>query len=266
MKTLALACGLSVLTVVPAMAAGFVNGGFEDGNTTGWITGSGSRSGASNSSMIPADFLPGGSNYSAALNHSAVVGHGPMAHTINAAHPTALDQVYSGNYSFRAEDLTTGGYGSAITQTVTNYTDNNIFFAWAATLEGAHSLETAATFKLVLRNVTTGTDLITRTYNAASGGGGVDSRFELSNDNFYFTPTWQIEQLDVSAFSGDTFELSLLASDCGPTAHQGTVYLDGFGAVTPPPVVGAIPEPETYALMLAGLGLVGWVARRRRSA
>ncbi|HUG23217.1 CHRD domain-containing protein [Piscinibacter sp.] len=25
-----------------------------------------------------------------------------------------------------------------------------------------------------------------------------------------------------------------------------------------------IPEPETYALMLAGLGLVGWAARRRR--
>jgi CHRD domain/PEP-CTERM motif len=28
--------------------------------------------------------------------------------------------------------------------------------------------------------------------------------------------------------------------------------------------VAAIPEPETYALMLAGLGLVGWVASRRR--
>jgi hypothetical protein len=25
-----------------------------------------------------------------------------------------------------------------------------------------------------------------------------------------------------------------------------------------------IPEPETYALMLAGLGLVGWAASRRR--
>ena len=26
-----------------------------------------------------------------------------------------------------------------------------------------------------------------------------------------------------------------------------------------------VPEPETYALMLAGLGLVGWAAKRRRS-
>jgi hypothetical protein len=31
-------------------------------------------------------------------------------------------------------------------------------------------------------------------------------------------------------------------------------------------VVPGIPEPETYALMLAGLGAVTWVARRRRRA
>jgi hypothetical protein len=30
--------------------------------------------------------------------------------------------------------------------------------------------------------------------------------------------------------------------------------------------VAAVPEPETYALMLAGLGVVGFVARRRRRA
>jgi hypothetical protein len=35
-------------------------------------------------------------------------------------------------------------------------------------------------------------------------------------------------------------------------------------AVRPGDVAAPIPEPETYALLLAGLGLVGWAARRRR--
>ena len=30
-------------------------------------------------------------------------------------------------------------------------------------------------------------------------------------------------------------------------------------------VVGVVPEPETYALMLAGLGLIGFMARRKKS-
>jgi hypothetical protein len=29
--------------------------------------------------------------------------------------------------------------------------------------------------------------------------------------------------------------------------------------------VSVVPEPETYALMLAGLGIMGFVARRRRA-
>lgn len=30
-------------------------------------------------------------------------------------------------------------------------------------------------------------------------------------------------------------------------------------------VTFAVPEPQTYALMLAGLGLVGWMARLRQA-
>ena len=37
----------------------------------------------------------------------------------------------------------------------------------------------------------------------------------------------------------------------------------GGSVVVPPP---AVPEPETYAMMLAGLGLIGFSARRKKQA
>lgn len=41
---------------------------------------------------------------------------------------------------------------------------------------------------------------------------------------------------------------------------------DNMGAMLDNVSVQAVPEPETYALLLAGLGLMGAVARRRRQA
>jgi hypothetical protein len=51
--------------------------------------------------------------------------------------------------------------------------------------------------------------------------------------------------------------------DFGGTANQTGFDDITFGSETPGP---AVPEPETYALMLAGLGILGYVARRRKAA
>ena len=48
----------------------------------------------------------------------------------------------------------------------------------------------------------------------------------------------------------------------GKPAYWGPVIDNVVLTETTPPV----PEPETYAMFLAGLGLIGAIARRRRAA
>jgi hypothetical protein len=58
------------------------------------------------------------------------------------------------------------------------------------------------------------------------------------------------------ALGGTSFSFRYFANSGGNTSF----YVSSLD-VTP---VAAIPEPETYALMIAGLGLVGFMARRRK--
>jgi hypothetical protein len=250
-----------------AQAATFINGGFEDGTINGWTTGGGSRTSTSNSTLAPTQFLPGGSLYAGPSPRSAIISAGTVDPNIGAALGST---VYSGNFSYRAEDTSTGGFASAISQKVTNYTDPNVFFAWKAVLEnGGHTQDQSAEMVITLRDDTTGTNVISRIYNAGAGGGGVDTRFTTAGDLFY-TSQWQIEQIVIDqSLAGHDFTLSLLAADCLPAAHTGYAYLDGFGGVLPDAdnpgtPGGTVPEPGTTALL--GLGLFGFVASRRKSA
>jgi len=256
--TLALALALSASL---AHGAVLINGGFEDGTANGWTTGQGSRISVGNSVIAPADFLPGGSRYSGPSTRSSVIAAGTVDPNVGAALGST---VYSGNYSYRAEDTIFGGLASAISQQVLNYTDPNIFFAWKAVLQnGGHAEEESAELVITLTDNTTNTLLISRVYNAGAGGGGVDSRFTALGDRFY-TPDWQIEQLAIdAALSGHDFTLSLLSADCSPTGHYGYAYLDGFGRILPPPG-GTTPEPGTVALLAFGSACMA-AARRRKA-
>lgn len=249
-----------------AQAATFVNGGFEDGNTNGWTTGGGSRTSELNNVMTPSQFLPGGSLYAGPSTRSAIITAGSVDPNLGAALGTT---VYSGSFSYRAEDTTNGGNASAISQKVLNYTDSNIFFAWKAVLEnGGHTQNESAEMIITLRDDTTNTTVISRVYNAGAGGGGVDTRFSTSGSLFY-TSQWQIEQLTIdSALAGHDFTLSLLAADCEPAGHTGYVYLDGFGAALPDQGgggTGTVPEPGSMALLGLGALTLG-LARRRKTS
>jgi hypothetical protein len=59
-----------------------------------------------------------------------------------------------------------------------------------------------------------------------------------------------------------TYAADRLFSDAGTISTNGDQFTFRIDSLT----IAAVPEPETYALMLAGLGLVGWAAKRRKQA
>ena len=71
----------------------------------------------------------------------------------------------------------------------------------------------------------------------------------------------------VSSINFDTLGVGFFSGNHNQNEHFGqglshaTIYT-GPGLVINP--VGAVPEPETYALMAAGLAFVGWASRRRQ--
>ena len=76
-----------------------------------------------------------------------------------------------------------------------------------------------------------------------------------------------------NTFLPDEFDSSADPASFGNLAGQIQAFLslgmDGLFSDQPDlavAAVAAVPEPETYALMLGGLGVVAWAARRRRAA
>jgi hypothetical protein len=232
-----------------ASAALFTNGGFESGDTTGWETGGGSWFGGPY--PVPQNYFPGS---------------GPITITNAGTDPRtggALSTVYSGSHSVKVNDELNNYSVAAIRQQVNNYSGDHIAFAYAAVLAASHGLTDSDAFIVTLQDLTTNTTLFSYNLNSAAAPGLFNSFNHVDygyNYTWYYTP-WLTQNIAVTA--GHDFMLSLLANDCPYGGHAGYAYLDGFGTVVPPPGPG-IPEPATWALMLAGFGLVGATLRSRR--
>lgn len=85
------------------------------------------------------------------------------------------------------------------------------------------------------------------------GGTATDGVAVGGNATFVFT-------LSGSYSASDFWTDSCKDSYCAPLAVRFRDFNNGLGDK----VAAVVPEPETYALMLAGLAAVGFMARRRR--
>lgn len=257
MKKTPLMLAISLMATGSAFANTFVNGSFEAGNLSGWTGGGGSWGSTAVPIHVPytGGTLPTPSDYIGGTANNTIMSGGVDPYT-------GANRVYGGNYSVRLNDSNNNYSVSTLSQSVSNYTDKNIYFAWNAVLESSHNLNNSDYFSLTLTDDTKHTTLVNRSYSSAGSIGAGTTGVTWTNYSGVYSSGWVVENIDTSQLQGDTFTLTMLASDCPYGGHFGYTYLDGFGAVTPP--IGPVPEPSIYALLGIGIGMIGLVTRRRR--
>jgi len=89
--------------------------------------------------------------------------------------------------------------------------------------------------------------------------GLVDETFSVNVPFTYGQTFYLASVLDITGH-GDFYN----SANFGITAPVGASITSLSGTLYPAAAV--VPEPETYAMLLAGLGLVGWAARHRKQA
>ena len=121
--------------------------------------------------------------------------------------------------------------------------------------------DTAGTFKLwdVNRNFIAALP----EYTAPGSTVGIDIYNDLGSGELY--GSFAYLGTDAEMYEYRTLDLDLLPgamADLNAAIDNGDEQWAIGGSFAP---TAPIPEPETYALMLAGLGLVGWMAKRRKA-
>lgn len=106
-------------------------------------------------------------------------------------------------------------------------------------------------FDLALDITGKGTTWVNWTLTAVGSGNEKDGYSAVNSDSFTETTVW--EDLGPGTYSFSYF---------GQVKTNSEIYLTLTSTVSP---TAPVPEPETYAMLLVGLGLAGVAARRRRT-
>ncbi|MFA6312651.1 MAG: hypothetical protein WCV99_16910 [Sterolibacterium sp.] len=224
--------GLAAMAMFATTAqAIFTNGGFENGDFSGWT-----RMNASNYDglKLPLPFTIDSIQLSyvgTSTDLTSVVEAVPDPRTDNL-----LPLPGVGKYTAKINDESWDSHVNAITQTDTLKASDlgsdgkyHIRFSYAAVLEDPqHNPEEQPYFYVLLQDVTSNTILYSEfTYSNQPG-----RSFHVSNDSYGWLWTdWNNVDIALPISSlGHTITITALAADCSLGGHGGYVYLDGFGS------------------------------------
>lgn len=180
--------------------------------------------------------------------------------------------VFSGNMFRNAESLPSLGSGGSFSNLPLGGT-LSFSFLFAA-IDSWDGLGTGGpdTFSLTVNGATVFTTSFDNfpapPATSTNGGTLLASGVNLGFGTF-FDSAWDftnVAGLQNISYSGSTVTYRFLASGAGWSGGADESWgLDNLRVSLTDPVA-AVPEPETYALLLGGIGLVGAVARRRKAA
>jgi len=233
----------SVLALATSAHAGFINGGFETGDFTGWTLEHGLTYGS-------------GVTYTAgSAGHAYVIG--PTADPYSP-----FDTPFNGKYMARLNEWTSPNYDATrISQTATMLTgETDLFINWASVMEDpSHPVNQEPAFSISI--VKNGVEVASENHNASQGTAGGWTKGAVNGPAgspiYYSSGTFHIAGL----LTGDIVSIVLTSYDCGQGAHVGYAYLDGIGTTYQPPV--GVPDGGATVALL-GLALVGFAAVRRK--
>jgi len=143
-----------------------------------------------------------------------------------------------------------GGQGAVGTGSlIQSWTNNTAGLSTNGVVQGLK----AAPFNIGAANSVTGSETVS--YNAATHELTMTGLF-LNNQNGVAYSVSDSAAVNLDAKYGSTMYIGFVGGTGGTGADQ---RITAFS-------VSAVPEPESYAMLVAGLGLMGFIARRRKKS